>query len=383
MFEFFEGNYAWNLSVLTLVEDVGTISEPMEAFQSVAHLAKAPPATANEAWYQALVKLGEKLERLADRDVSENHPFTAARKYHRSSMYFIRAERMASHRDPRRLMTYKRAIKNYRLARDLAQEGVEFLDIPYKGGLMPALFIPAVKGKPAPIIIHLQGFDSIKETQFPVVQEYRRRGLSCLIVDQPGSGGALRLHGLTAEFETEQYVSKIVDFVLSRPDMKTDQIGLAGISMGGYFAPRAAAFEPRIKACAAWGAFYDAEALATRPDQIRAPSVPNPADHGMWSFGIESEKEYWELRKRLKLKGVVERIKCPLYIIHGENDRQVPVQQALDTFESATTRNKKLKIFTLEEGGAEHCQIDNRTFSADCLADWFSETFGTSAPAKP
>src|SRR5580658_5910535 len=227
MFEYFSDNYPWNMAAVTLVEDVGTISEPGEAFQSVAHLAKGDPAAANEAWYQAMVRLGERLERMADRDLAEKHPLSAARKYLRAAMYFIRAERMISHLDARRLSAYQRAIADYRKARDYGNDGVEFVDIPYKGGFMPALLIAAITRKPAPIVIHLQGFDSIKETQFPMLQEYRRRGLSCLIVDQPGAGGALRLHRLTAEVESENYVAAIVDYVQSRPDIATDQIGLA------------------------------------------------------------------------------------------------------------------------------------------------------------
>ncbi len=75
------------------------------------------------------------------------------------------------------------------------------------------------------------------------------------------------------------------------------------------------------------------------------------------------------------MKGIVEKIACPLLVIHGENDRQVPLQQAIDTFEAATSRNKKLKIFKSDEGGVEHCQIDNRALAADYLADWFSDIF--------
>ncbi len=101
MFEYFSANYAWNMAVVTLVEDVGTISEPSEAFQAVAHLAKgADPSVANEAWYQAMARLGDRLERMADQDFADGHLLSAARKYHRAAMYFFRAERMISHRSP-------------------------------------------------------------------------------------------------------------------------------------------------------------------------------------------------------------------------------------------------------------------------------------------
>lgn len=377
MFEYFKGNYAWNLAALMLVEEVGTISQPAEAFAAVADLAGKPGAEASGAWHDAMCALGEKQEAHAEADLAAGHPLTAARKFHRAAMYFIRAERITPHDDPRQLIAYKRALVNYRKAREHGQDGVEFVEIPFEGGFMPALLIRAkTEARPAPIVIHIQGFDSIKETQFPVLQEYRRRGLSCLIVDQPGAGGALRLHGLAARVEAEGYVGALIDWIKARADIATDRIGLTGVSMGGFLAPRAAAFEPRVKACASWGALDDAYTLTAPLAQgkdMASPSVPDMVKHGMWVFGLDTPGAFIDLTKRMTLKGVVEKITCPLLIVHGENDQQVPLAQAVATYERATTSDKTLKIFRQAEGGAEHCQIDNKAIAADYLADWFAE----------
>lgn len=378
MFEFFKGNYAWNLTAVTLVEEVGTISQPAEAFAAVADFANAPEEEANDAWYNAMSALGEKVEISAESDLAAGHELTAARKFHRAAMYFIRVERMTSPQDPRRMTVYKRALENYRKARVYGQDGVEFVEIPFENGAMPALLIKAAAsdGKAPPIVIHIQGFDSIKETQFPILAEYRRRGLSCLIVDQPGAGGALRLYGLHARAESEGYVGAIIDWIAGRSDIATDRVGLTGMSMGGYFAPRAAAFEPRVKACAAWGAMYDVNRLAggiPQGKEVAAPSVPNSAGHGIWSFGLRTPADFVALGRKMTLAGIVEKITCPLLVMHGENDRQVPVQHAIDTYERATTSDKTLKIFTKDEGGVEHCQIDNRAIASDYLSDWFAE----------
>lgn len=377
MFEYFKGNYAWNLAAITLIEEVGTISQPAEAFAAVAELATAPVEQASAAWHDAMSALGETQERFAQEDLAAGNALTAARKFHRASMYFFRAERITSHEDPRRLAAYQRALKNYRLARDLGREGIEFVDIPFEGGFMPALLLTAapVAGRPAPIVIQIQGFDSIKESHFIAMREHCRRGVSCLVVDQPGAGGALRLHGLYARVETEGYVGAIIDWLQARPDLATDRIGLVGLSMGGYFAPRAAAFEPRVKACACWGALYDASRLVARlatGAESSAPSVPEPVKHGMWTFGVSTPGAFGELCKRITLDGVAERLTCPLLVMHGENDRQVPLEHARRTFEKAGSKDKTLKIFTREEGGSEHCQIDNRAIAADYVSDWFA-----------
>jgi dienelactone hydrolase len=369
MFEYFKSNYAWSLAALTLIEEVGTISQPAEVFAAVEGMADAPAEEASRAWYDAMTAMGEKQEKYANIDLAARTPLTAARKFHRAAAYFMRANRISSHEDPGQLVSYKRAIENYRKAREYGEEGVEFVDIPFEKGFMPALLIPATTdGKPSPIVVHIQGFDSVKETFFPVLREYRRRGLSCLIVDQPGAGGALRLHGLKARIETEVYVGAIVDWIMSRRDLATNMIGLTGVSMGGFFAPRAAVFEHRIRACAAWGALYDAKSLSSG----RADPVPNVVKHAIWSWDLKSLDAWIDIRKQITLIGIVEKITCPLLVMHGENDRQIPVSQAVATYEAATTADKTLKIFTKDEGGAEHCQIDNRAIAADYLADWFA-----------
>lgn len=381
MLEYFKGNYAWNMAVATLVEDVGTLAEPFEAFKSIEHLSGGDKKAANEAWFEAFFKLGEKLEGLGDRDLSEGNELTAARKYHRASMYFTRADRMMSHTDERKFLAYDRVMSNFRKARDYGREGVEFVDIPYLDGFMPALLIkaPDVDGKPAPIVFQIQGGDSVKETQWPVLKTYRARGVSLMIVDQPGAGGALRLHGLTGSLESEKYVSKIIDYILSRPDIATDEIGICGISLGGYYAPRAAMHDSRIKACALWGAIpYITKVEDFHRIEATAASLPDFVAHGMWSYGYDDPNAFIEYFSGCGLKGIIENVTCPLYIVHGENDRQSNVNlSAIAVFEHATMENKKLKIFTKEDGGVEHCQLDNRTLAADTLADWFADIFET------
>jgi dienelactone hydrolase len=359
------------------MEEIGNVTQPCEAFAKVKDVENEPPEVSSVAWHDAMTEMGARMEAFGEADLAAGNELTASRKFHRAASYFLRADRIMPHDDPRQLKAYRRAIENYRRSRDLARDGVEFVDIPYEDGFMPALLIPAKsEDGPAPLVIHIQGFDSVKETQFPMFEEYRRRGLSLLIVDQPGAGGALRLHGLTARYDTEVYVRVIIDWVLSRPDLATDRIGLCGLSMGGYFAPRAAAFEPRIKACASWGAMHNAFELAApviKGKDIAAPSVPSPMKHALWVYGLRSKEEFFELVKKINLDGVVEKIACPLLVMHGEHDQQVPLEQAQRTYEQATVADKTLKVFTREEGGAEHCQVDNRAIAADYAADWFAK----------
>ena len=105
--------------------------------------------------------------------------------------------------------------------------------------------------------------------------------------------------------------------------------------------------------------------------------MPSWADQLMWVFGKDNVEEAAAVARQLTLEGVADKITCPLLVMHGENDRQVPLSHAQRTIEAAeNSTNRKLKVFTIYEGGAEHCQVDNRTMAVDYMADWVAETLG-------
>jgi len=105
--------------------------------------------------------------------------------------------------------------------------------------------------------------------------------------------------------------------------------------------------------------------------------VPGLADHTMWVYGKDTIEEALAVAKQMTLEGVADKITCPLLVIHGENDRQVALWRAEKTIEAAVNSpNRKLKLLTLAEGGAEHCQADNSSMAVDYMADWVAEILG-------
>ena len=382
MYEYFPDNYAWSLTTAMMFDEVGTFCEPDEILQKLKPVAGAAKSIANEEWHQQFTALAERIERLGMRDEAERHLLSAARKYHRAGLYYLRAERFMDHGDPREIRTYKKGIGLYRKARELARDPVEYVEIDFKGGKLPAIFIKAMGEGPRPCMVFLQGFDSLKEWFFPVIgTQFRERGVSLLVVDQPGAGGALRLYGLAGDAETEHPAGACVDYLETRKDVNKGKIGVMGVSLGGYYAPRAAAFEKRFKACICWGAIWDFSEHFERvmQDGRKAGSIPDMVKHAMWVFGQDTPEGAFKVAKQLATKHFAERIECPLFIVHGENDRQIPVQSAYNLYEAATkSAAKKLKLFTISEGGAEHCQTNNRTLAGDVMSDWSAETFGAA-----
>jgi dipeptidyl aminopeptidase/acylaminoacyl peptidase len=224
------------------------------------------------------------------------------------------------------------------------------------------------------------GFDSLKEWVYPLlIEPCMRRGLALFVVDQPGVGGALRLFNLPAVPEAERAARACIDALDKVPEIDAQRIGLSGISLGGYYAPRAAAFEPRIAACCAWGGIWDLGMLFDRniAEPGKARSIPDMLDHARWVFGAQTKADALAIAHRMTLEPVIDRITCPLLVLHGANDRQVAGTVSEDTAHRAiNSRHSELKVFTLEDGGAEHCQLDYTALAVDYMADWFAEALG-------
>jgi esterase/lipase len=145
-----------------------------------------------------------------------------------------------------------------------------------------------------------------------------------------------------------------------------------GVSLGGYFAPRCAAVEKRYKACVAWGASFDSHATwKHRIEKKFQTALSVPGDHVKWAWGADTLEEVLAKMEKATLKGVAGKIECPVLIVHGEADAQQPLEVAYQLFNEVGSKDKTLKIFTREEGGAQHCTRDNHTIGTAYFGDWF------------
>src|SRR5258708_13284820 len=144
-----------------------------------------------------------------------------------------------------------------------------------------------------------------------------------------------------------------------------------GYSFGGYYAPRIAAFERRYAACVCRGALHwDLHAWQSRvKEQLKADPLKSAQSNFQfqWILGLNDSDTALERSREFSLAGVAEKISCPVLITHGANDRVVPVQAAHDLYAALKTPRKTLKIFTPEEGGAEHCQDDDRPLAISTI----------------
>ena len=379
LFEYFP-NYIWNLSVAIAMESGAQIGEIVDMCQPIRDAAANGADAGTPQFMAQWAAMGDKLIELAGEDESKGRAFSASNKLERAALYLITAERMQGHGHPGRMATYAKALAAFEKSSRLGKINRERVEIPLENGTMPALYTRASGEGPHPVVVYCNGLDSCKELLYwsRLPEALARRGISTLCVDQPGSGEALRLQGLPVDPHSEHWASKAVDWLEQQPDVDRRRIGMTGISLGGHFAPRAVAYEPRFASGAVWGANHNWREVQDRRMQREGENpVPHYWAHVMWAFGAKDMDEFLSLSKDMNLNGHMDRIKVPFLVTHGAQDRQISLSYADDLYEQLVNSPRREKvIFTEREGGVEHVGADNMAYGRDCIADWFAETLG-------
>lgn len=381
MLEYFPSNYVWNLSTNLALAIGGNTGEVDAICRQLVEASKGGDDGGTEAFFKAWSDKADVLVELAKEDDAMGRRLSAGAKFGRASIYYLTAERMQSRDYVPRRDAYRKMLNCFTNFVELHEENCVRVEIPYNGTVLAGLFVSAVStgGKPAPCVAHFNGLDSTKEMIYGsgIAQALARRGVSTLMVDQPGVGEALRLHDLTAIVESEVWAGAVVDYLETRSDVDSNSIGICAWSLGGYYAPRAAAFEKRFKLCVAWGANFNwGELQKRRLAKEGDRPVPHYWEHVQWVWGKRSVEEFMEFAPRVTLENVIDQITVPFLITHGSNDRQIPVEYAHQQYQGAINSPKReLKFFTTREGGIEHCSADNMANARDFIADWIAENF--------
>lgn len=379
LFEYFP-NYIWNLSIAIAMESGGRIGEIIDMCQPIRAAADGGADAGTPAFMAQWAAMGEKLIALAAEDEASGRAYSASDKLERASLYLFTAERMQGHGAPGRTATYAKARAAFDASTALGRINRERVEIRLAVGTMPALYTRAPGAGPHPVVIYCNGLDSCKELLYwsRLPEALARRGVSTLCVDQPGSGEALRLQALPVDPHSESWASKAVDWLEARPEIDPARIGMTGISLGGHFAPRAVAYEPRFASGACWGANHDwLEVQHKRMKREGENPVPHYWAHVFWAFGARDMEDFLAKAQDMNLNGHMGGIKVPFLVTHGAQDRQIDVRYAQDCYDQlVNSPRRELKIFTAREGGVEHVGADNMAYGRDYIADWFAETLG-------
>ena len=284
---------------------------------------------------------------------------SAGEHLQRAGVYYHFAKFVFVHDVPQMKAAHMKAVECRRLALPHIDPPGERVAIPYEGKALYGILRKPPGVERPPVLVMCVGLDSAKEETDAYEQPYLKRGIATLAFDGPGQGEGEYDFAIRGDYEAA--VKAVVDFVATRHDLDAARIGVWGVSLGGYYAPRAAAFETRIKACIALGGPYDwSEHWDGLPELTRE------------AFRVRSHLATQAEAKRhaatLSLKGVAERITCPIFVMTGKLDRLIPWQHA----ERLAREVKGPYTFLLIEDG-NHV-ANNRAYRWRAQsADWLAE----------
>ena len=287
------------------------------------------------------------------------------------------AERFRTPKDEKALAVYKTAVQCFQRHAKLTDVRIEVVEVPFQGGSLPGYFVHAqsARSKRTPCVVFFDGLDVTKEIQYMRgVPDLIKRGISVLVMDGPGTGEAIRFRNHYLRHDYEVAGSACIDYLEKRDDVDAKKIGVVAISLGGYYAPRMASMEPRFAACIAWGAIWDYYATwKKRIDSQFRTSMSVPGHHITWILGVNTVEEALKKLEPFRLDGVVQKMRCPFLCVHGAEDEQVPLADAQALYDAVGSADKTLRVFTAEEGGAQHCQRDYLTLVVATMWDWIEE----------
>jgi dienelactone hydrolase len=373
----FPGNFQWSNATLVCKGMAPYGAVALEEIERVCERLRSRGPQDPEAWWQEWCAEAERIEKVADGAAAEHREATAGSQYLRAGNYYYAGERFVPLGD-HKLGIYKRALRCYQEGLRRRHPEIEFCEVPYEGKTLPAYFMKSAVAKgPAPTVVLFDGMDNCKEMSVLFAGlEFARRGFNTLAIDGPGQGETLRLRKIYARHDYEVPGTAAYEFVAKRPDVDPRKVVIMGYSFGGYYAPRIAAFERRYAACVCLGALHwDLHAWQLKiKEQLKADPKKSAQSNFQfqWILGLSDSDAALERAKLFSLAGVAGKIACPVLITHGANDRVVPVQAARDLYAALKIPKRTLKIFTSDEGGAEHCQVDDRPLGISYIADWIA-----------
>lgn len=273
------------------------------------------------------------------------------------------------------------------------ENAIERYEVPYEKGFLPAIRLRSEIKKDI-IVIH-RGFDSFMEEFYDKAKFMNMLGYEVILFEGPGQGAALKKYHLPMTHEWEKPVSKILDY------FKVEDVTLIGISLGGYLAMRAAAFEQRIARVIAFDVLYDFFKVITSAKgkttqkvlkfflKARASSLINRVIEGLmkkdlltnWAMkqgmmvtGTKNPYAFLKTARNYTAEKISEQIVQDVLLLAGNKDHYVPLEMLYDQLK--VLKNAKsimCRIFTEKEDAQGHCQVGNVRLAFEAMENWIEQ----------
>lgn len=310
-------------------------------------------------WCRQWCKTAAIHESLAREAIGRGRRCTAAEAFLRASITYHFAQFVWDEDLRQKQQAQDKKVEMFRAALAHLEPPVEWVEIPFEGTVLPGYLRKPPGARRPPVVLIIPGLDSTKEEFYSFGGDFLARGLAVLAFDGPGQGEVYPRIKMREDYESA--VSAVIDFVTGREDLDGERVGVCGISTGGFYAPRAAAFDKRIRACVGVAGFFDiSDCWDAMPELTRKGF--------RYAWGAADLEEARERSKAICLKGIARRITCPLLIIHGALDRIVPVSHG-EAIVAEASGPKELALFPEGNHVCNNIPYKYRPLAADWLRE--------------
>jgi dienelactone hydrolase len=308
-------------------------------------------------WCHEWGQTAQHYERLAQDAEEGGRSLTAAEAWRRAALcwhfgkfVFMEDPDLARHAQERLVACYQKGM----WALEPAATRVE---IPYEDIRMAALLRMPAGGERPPVVVMVPGLDSVKEELQTTADYFLRRGMATLAVDGPGQGETEALRNIEPAYERP--VMAVMEWIKQQDKIDSGRVGVFGVSLGGYYAVRSAAFVPGVRAAVDLAGIYAmAPNWDMRPPMTRATFTRRS--------GAQTEEEGRERAKAMTLEGATQHVRCPLLIVHGTRDTIVPFADGERIH--AEIPSSELAAFVESNHGCTDRVFESRSMMADWLA---------------
>lgn len=355
-----------------------------EAFYAAGRIKDGDP----ESWQREWKELAERKESRAEEAMRKGHKVSASKNFLLAANYYRSSLTSRLPWDADYLSLGKKSYGCIEKAGSLMEPAMIPIGVPFENAVLPGFFWPVANdGKPRKTLLMVGGGECfLTDNLFYIGPLAVERGYNFVTVDIPGQG-LLPAEGLFFRGNAEKPIGAILDVVTKMPEVDSERLSVLGISFGGYFAPRAASVDKRIKALITNAAVIDNyEMFAAMPfskltqdeiDKTWSPFGKGVTENVVWRLGLKPGNFTGQAEATKGFSYDPADITCPVLNVVGEGEAANPIghRQGQIYMERVNTDRKKKVVTPFNEGAAAHCTGENRVLMACELFDWLDEVF--------
>ena len=323
-----------------------------------------------EGWEREWLALAQESEAKAKKALAAKHNQTAMEYFFHANQYYRMSDVFLTiAQESKKAERFRKAQENFRAGAKLHEPPIEVVSVRCGVEEYDGYFCHPVNPRPGkwPAVLFLAGADAYAEEVYFGARPIVERGWAVLLVDTPGRGSSIYLKGIRTRPDYEVPGKACVDYLTTRSEVDSNRIALLGISMAGYYGPRVAAFDLRIKALIGWSGCY-----SILDDLYDFCAHLQPTVQRL--LGGVTHEEARRLLKDYTMAGIAKNITCPTLITHGAADTLMSVEGAKRLFAEIAAKDKTLKIYDQNDaGGRIHCSHDYWAHNVPYMLDWLEE----------